>query len=137
MKLKSLLLDIRTLKNNIDKDTRLLEFYNTQINEMNEPDLGSIKEFWIVKFKALEGKIAKDKQTFKEMKYEATKGLESLTNKNYMLLLMNRYLAFKTFKEITKIMYISMSTAYRYHQKALKETEDIEVKNTLMKIDSR
>ena len=74
---------------------------------------------WIDKIMEVEKEIEKLEEEFEVAKAEVIKAIEKLDNADYQTLLIMRYLNEYSWTSICEKMYVSLSTAKRWHRDAL------------------
>ena len=78
---------------------------------------------WIDKIMEVEKEIEKLEEEFEVAKAEVIKAIEKLDNADYQTLLIMRYLNEYSWTSICEKMYISLSTAKRWHWEAINVLE--------------
>ena len=74
---------------------------------------------WIDKIMEIEKKIAELQKEYEEVKSEVVETIEKMPNPDYQALLIMRYLNDYPWPTICQKMYISLTTAKRWHYEAL------------------
>ena len=78
---------------------------------------------WLIKLDEIKLEIAKKEEELKNLKAEALMKIEDLDNEDYKCILIEKYFNHKNWDEIGKKIYMSRSTAKRWHEEALKMLE--------------
>lgn len=78
---------------------------------------------WIDKIMEVEKEIEKLEEEFEVAKAEVIKAIEKLDNADYQTLLIMRYLNEYSWTSICEKMYVSLSTAKRWHWEAINALE--------------
>ena len=112
---------IKLKQADIAKEEQILNFCKGQA------DASGNSSPWKAKCEAEAAKINEDRQMLDGMKLKALNALEGQRNERAISFIINHYLAFKTYKEMEKEMYLSRSTLYRTRDEAIKIMEEIEV----------